>query len=148
MWRDALRTLALVARDLIFAGAFILGVTLTLSAARLGWSGNVRCLFRTCCPASKAPPAKARLMAARDAVIGFMIDQSRCPTGEPELLDGHYLSAEVAEDPWGTRLFYHCEASPPPDGAAYVDFSDQLWVISAGPDRVFGTADDISSRDL
>jgi hypothetical protein len=143
MWRDALHALLIVARRVLLAVAIIVGTALTPGAAWLGWSGGLRCLFQTCCPPPRVWHAKLRVKTARDAVVAFTIDQDRCPTGEPELLEGRYMSADVAKGPWGTRLFYHCEMKQ-----AAVDIDDELWVVSAGPDRRFGTEDDISSRDL
>ncbi len=53
------------------------------------------------------------------------------------LVKNEYGTAETPEiyDPWGTVLDYR-----------YVPGDNFPELISAGPDKVFGTADDISSR--
>jgi hypothetical protein len=62
-----------------------------------------------------------------------------CPPSVETLLADGQLLRMPAVDPWGQPLLIICPGSHNPDG---VD------VISAGPDNLFGTADDVNSWDL
>jgi prepilin-type N-terminal cleavage/methylation domain-containing protein len=52
-------------------------------------------------------------------------------------------------DPWGTTLRYrYYDVQPPPAGLSPIPATQKSFpiLLSAGPDKKFGTADDISSR--
>ena len=55
-----------------------------------------------------------------------------CPTVDDLLSEGVLGSAEYTVDPWGVRYRIECAG-------------DEITVMSAGPDRTFGTDDDIWS---
>ena len=65
----------------------------------------------------------------------FVADHERCPNGERELVEQHYLSRLARHDPWGTPLNYTCTVAPH-DRA-------EISVRSAGGDRRFWSSDDI-----
>jgi general secretion pathway protein G len=57
-------------------------------------------------------------------------EESDCPT-PASMLEAHELDAAMSlRDPWGTAYALECQ-------------SDEVVAISAGPDRAFGTVDDI-----
>jgi hypothetical protein len=104
------------------------GVVLTLSAMRLGarWAGFTSCRTWHRHHLSLQP------RDALAAVDSFIIDHGRCPSAERELIaEGRFYSLR---DRWNQRLFYTCVRTA----------SDLVVEVrSAGPDRVFWTADDI-----
>jgi general secretion pathway protein G len=62
-----------------------------------------------------------------------------CPKGLEDLISQGELSKNDGKDPWGTPYIFRCPGTQSPDG---VD------VISWGPDKADGTADDIRSWEL
>jgi len=78
----------------------------------------------------KVRPGLMRVRETRQGISRFLFDNNRCPTRDD--LAGHYVSPRSLVDPWGTSITFHCS-------------SDDIGVRSAGPDRVFHTADDITS---
>jgi hypothetical protein len=139
MSRDAHRTLAVFFRRLLVTLAFVVGMTLTWASA---WTGTqIASLYVygfRCCPA-RTSTSKLRVKAARDAVTQYMIETPSCPRSVQELVAGKYLDKSLAIDPWGSALMMRCPGLNDVDGAD---------VSSAGPDKIFGTADDINSWDL
>jgi hypothetical protein len=139
MWRDAFRTFALVGRRVLFGAAFLLGMALTPGAAWFGWQLGGRLLRGGCCSCHPRATPRLRVKAVRDAVTEYMIETPSCPRGIKELVAGNYLDESLATDPWGSALILKCPGLNDSDGAD---------VTSAGPDRMFGTADDINSWEL
>lgn len=67
----------------------------------------------------------------RQAARAFEVNEGHCPSME-QLLDSGALDAEARTlDPWDTPFRLECGDGP--------------RVFSAGPDRAFGTEDDVSS---
>jgi Type II secretion system (T2SS), protein G len=118
-------------KKLLLVLCVVAGVALTGAAVLLG-------LRMTTCryPGGGVSTTKQRVKAARDAVTQFMIETPRCPRDIETLVAGHFLNPESAKDTWGTPLAMKCPGLNDADGAD---------VSSAGPDRLFGTADDICS---
>jgi hypothetical protein len=87
-----------------------------------------------CCGVSRVRTAFLRARAGHDAIEWFVIDHGRCPAGHQELVAERYLDALDLHDPWGTSIALGCGA---PEGDTIVT------ARSAGPDRMFGTPDDI-----
>lgn len=84
--------------------------------------------------------ARLRVKAARNATSQFMIDNSStCPRGIDDLVSQKYLDRNNAKDPWGKDLIFRCPGQQDTDSAD---------VMSAGPDKQEGTADDINSWQL
>ena len=87
-------------------------------------------------PCTKTPNAPvgtdaAALAAAAEAfIIGHGSEE--CPTPDEMQRDGFLSSRSNTEDPWGTPYRIVCEA-------------EHVVAVSAGPDLVFDTEDDISS---
>jgi general secretion pathway protein G len=88
---------------------------------------------------AKISTGKLRVKAARDAVTQYMIETPSCPKGIDELVSGKYLDKGNAKDPWGSNLVLRCPGTNDTDGAD---------VVSPGPDKQEGTADDIKSWEL
>jgi len=90
---------------------------------------------------------KAKIQAARlgvkkiaDASGRFMAGPgSGCPKSIDELISQGELSKNDAKDPWGTAYVFRCPGTQDTDG---VD------VISWGPDKTDGTADDVKSWEV
>jgi hypothetical protein len=106
------------------------GCLATLSSALFGWY-----LLRPhgCRTMSAENFAAMLTREAREAVDEFLVLRGRCPTGEDELVRTGRLN-RPPRDRWGQALFYTC-----------LETADDLVVSarSAGPDRIFWTADDI-----
>jgi hypothetical protein len=87
-------------------------------------------------PCTKTPNSPvgtdaAALAAAAEAfIIGHGSEE--CPTPDEMQRDGFLSSRSNTEDPWGTPYRIQCEP-------------EHVVVVSAGPDLVFDTEDDISS---
>jgi hypothetical protein len=108
------------------AAALLGGVAITWTAAAFGCQ-----LVR---PPGCGRPLKAAILRARElraSVVMYQIEHHGCPTRD-DLLTGNYLRSGTLVDPWGTSVTFHCL----PEGDAIVR--------SAGPDRLFNTADDIT----
>jgi general secretion pathway protein G len=88
---------------------------------------------------AKISAGKLRVKAARDAVTQYMIETPSCPHGIDELVTGKFLDKGNAKDPWGSNLILRCPGTNETDGAD---------VVSPGPDKQEGTADDIKSWEL
>jgi hypothetical protein len=112
-------------------GAILCGIALTWAAAAVG-------LFfltsRGCVGfvESKDHIAFRRVADIERALADYSLEHHRCPTKRDDLIDGGYIDAPSLVDPWGTSIASWCS-------------HDAADVISAGPDRTFGTADDITS---
>jgi hypothetical protein len=60
-----------------------------------------------------------------------------CPASLAELEP--YMATGATRDPWGNPYFWSCGRNMVPAGVY------GLWVVSAGEDGQFGTADDVRS---
>jgi hypothetical protein len=113
--------------------AVLCGIAVTWAAAAFGLAllaSDGGCHLRI-------PHVKtARYLTAEtaSAVQVFRIVENRCPTRDA-LVSRNYVDARELIDPWGTSLTFHCAAG------------GDVVVRSAGPDRQFHTADDITSDD-
>jgi hypothetical protein len=80
----------------------------------------------------RADPAQATMLLLRElesAYVRFVADhEADCPRSLKALLP--YMNKKTTVDRWGSRI----------------DFTCPFEVVSPGPDRVLGTADDVSSR--
>ncbi len=74
--------------------------------------------------------------ATRNAAFQFEAERGHCPSTHDELVRGGYLDRSSVRDPWGTNIVFLC-ASWPEDTL--------VFARSAGPDRIFDTADDVST---
>lgn len=138
MYRDALRTLARLLRQVVISAAFVGAVYATIACLRFGFGGGlVNDLGRTHCGGNGLRVAKLVVDGAYDELEAFAAEQYRCPASESELVETGYASSR-AKDSWGTSLLFHCAL----ERAGYT-----IWVTSAGPDRTFGTCDDIMKPD-
>jgi general secretion pathway protein G len=80
--------------------------------------------------------AKTRVTEIANATMQFMLDNSNnCPRSLDDLVAQKYLKKGL-KDPWGKDFIYRCPGTNDTDGAD---------VISAGPDKAEGTADDVKS---
>jgi len=79
---------------------------------------------------------RIRVAEAASGITHYQIDNAfRCPTRD-QLVDQHYVGRGTLVDSWGTSITFHCSA----DSDLFV-----VFVRSAGPDKVFHTADDITN---
>jgi len=104
-----------------------------ISDPNASYSGNeVMYLLLSMVPASRETLGKIdrKLIASRDATI---------------TIDGRVYPLLRVIDPWGETLLYdyYEESIPPPDSDEARTFP---VITSAGPDRLFGTDDDITNR--
>ena len=82
--------------------------------------------------------AKTRVSQVSNAVTQYMLDNSNnCPRSLDELVAQKYLQRGM-KDPWGKDFIMRCPGTNDTDGAD---------IVSAGPDKAEGTADDIKSWD-
>jgi general secretion pathway protein G len=82
--------------------------------------------------------AKIAVTQIANAAQQYMMENnSNCPNGVDDLVNNRNL-AKKPKDPWGRDFALKCPGTGDPDG---VD------VLSTGPDRQEGTADDIKSWD-
>jgi hypothetical protein len=82
---------------------------------------------------------KMTVHVVEQAMVHYQTDNTDgCPKSIAELVEQRYLS-HVPLDQWRQPLLFKCPGDHNPDGAD---------VISAGPDHMFGTVDDINSWDL
>ncbi len=85
---------------------------------------------------SQSQTARIRVGEISSAVQQFMIDNSNtCPRSMDELVSGKYLKKGL-KDPWGKEFVLRCPGTNDTEGAD---------VVSGGPDKAEGTADDIKS---
>jgi prepilin-type N-terminal cleavage/methylation domain-containing protein len=116
-----------------------LGETVVVSDANTNYSGNeVMYLLLSMVPTSRETLGKIdkSLIASRNATITITIGTQKQV----------YPLLRVI-DPWGTTLrydYYDETTGPPPDPKTKRNFP---LITSAGPDKIFGTSDDITSRN-
>lgn len=81
--------------------------------------------------------AKLAVKEIAGAAQQFMMDNNNnCPASMEDLVANKYLQKRTYKDPWNKDFVFKCPGQGDPDG---VD------VLSAGPDKAEGTADDIKS---
>jgi type II secretory pathway pseudopilin PulG len=114
-----------------------------VSDANTSYSGNeVMYLLLSMVPTSRETLGKIdkSLIASRNATITINFSQT------PPYVTQQYPLLRVI-DPWGTTLrydYYDETTGPPPDPNTKRTFP---LITSAGPDGIFGTSDDITSRN-
>ena len=80
--------------------------------------------------------ARSMMHALQEALVHYGVDHAdQCPRSMHVLVKHGYLGRPLTDD-WGTALAFTC-TSP--------FATDDALVVSAGPDRTFGTADDVRS---
>jgi hypothetical protein len=77
--------------------------------------------------------ARDHVREVEHATAMYLIENAHCPRTIADLVDDAYLAQPASVDSWDTTISISCSA-------------DDWSARSAGPDRVFGTADDITSR--
>jgi general secretion pathway protein G len=89
---------------------------------------------------AKKKIAMERIKEISQGVTTFMIDSNNnCPKSLDDLVAQKYVAKASAKDPWGKDFVLRCPGTNDTDGAD---------VMSAGPDKADGTADDIKSWEL
>lgn len=80
---------------------------------------------------SKAKQARTDASSLSAAALRFRLEHARCPSSTEELVEAGYLQRHGRiTDPWDGAFTYECEA-------------DDVIAVSAGPDGVLGTEDDV-----
>ncbi len=75
--------------------------------------------------------ARTDAQAVRSAVQLYLMDHNDCPSNAEDLQEGGYLDrSKRATDPWDEPFRIECEG-------------DEIYVLSAGPDKQWDTEDDI-----
>ena len=112
------------------AGLLFCGVALTWTCAAFGlFLGDMgSCTLSI--PGFRE--ARVRVGEVHQAVTTYQIERNRCPTTSDDLIGGGYIDARRFVDPWRKWIAFSCSA-------------DDTTVTSAGPDRIFATADDIKA---
>ena len=106
------------------------GVALTWACAAFGLIHGPLVSYG-CHPPSKV--AKLLIQEFDTALLQYEIDENdRCPT-PGDLIKGRYIRASGLVDPWGTVIAYWCHG-------------EDVEIRSAGPDKHFDTADDITKE--
>ena len=88
---------------------------------------------------AKIKVAKERIKEISQGVTTYMIDSSNCPKGMDDLVSQKYVARASAKDPWGKDFVLRCPGQQDTDGAD---------IVSSGPDKAEGTADDIKSWEM
>jgi len=88
---------------------------------------------------AKIKVAKERIKEISQGVTTYMIDSSNCPKGMDDLVSQKYVARASAKDPWGKDFVLRCPGQNDTDGAD---------IVSSGPDKAEGTADDIKSWEI
>jgi general secretion pathway protein G len=70
------------------------------------------------------------------AIHSYKMENNRAPADVQELLDGGYINKSLSIDPW--QQPYRLEVN---------DAAGTIKIFSAGPDKTFGTKDDITVED-
>ncbi len=75
--------------------------------------------------------ARTDAQSIRSAVQLYLMDHNDCPSNAQDLQEGGYLDrSKRATDPWDEPFRIECEG-------------DEIYVLSAGPDKQWDTEDDI-----
>jgi hypothetical protein len=134
MLDDGLRCARVIFRSGLLLLAIGWGAFSTFSMAQLGLENLGKTFFG--CRRPVVHINHLRLLAAAQASTQFMIEEPRFPAGIDELVTRRFIDARGATDTWGTPIRLICGA----------DFADaNCSARSAGPDREWGTEDDLSS---
>jgi hypothetical protein len=111
--------------------AVLCGIAATWACAALGLY-FFNALTGPMCRFGPSRIARYQVREVEQALTTYAFDNRGCPTGNDELIRNRYISPRGLVDPWGTVIAYAC-------------YDDVVIVRSAGPDRLFGTADDITN---
>jgi len=110
------------------AALLLCGIALTWVCAACG-------LFLVTMPHRCGSNVRRAVLQARaidNGLVQAQFEHGRCPTRD-ELIAGKYVAVRELIDPWGTSIAFSCAG-------------DAIIVKSAGPDRLFGTADDVTNE--
>lgn len=109
------------------------GIVCMLAAMSLGW----RWLPHGC--GSRVQATRINLAALRQAAERFICERERCPRNLGELAKAEPDGRRWMKDAWAEDVLLVCVPTN----------TDPIAVtLSAGPDRKFGTDDDLSSAEL
>jgi len=116
--------------DMPLIAAIMCGILVTWAVAGFGYS-----MFHPPRCGSSLKVARLRVAETASGITLYQLDNGRstCPTGD-QVVEQHYVARGALTDPWGTSMTVHCSC------AGYL-----VVVRSAGPDRQFNTADDITN---
>jgi hypothetical protein len=108
------------------------GVALTWTCAAFGMLVSQLAFGSHGCP-STARIASLRVREIDNAIAQYQVDQQRCPKTSDDLIAGKYVSPRGMVDPWQRTIHFKCS-------------DEDTRVESAGPDGIFGTADDVKNE--
>ena len=120
------------------AGMTLLEIMIVLALIGLVMGGLVRGVEQPASRRARSRRPRWRWGRSAQAAQQYMMENSsNCPASIDDLVSNKNMTKK-SKDPWGTDYTLKCPGTGDPDG---VD------VISTGPDRQEGTADDIKSWD-
>ena len=122
------------AKAFLRSALLLCGVALTWTCAAFGLLVSQFAFGSHGCP-SRVRIASLRVREIDSAIAQYQIDQRRCPRELDDLVAGKYVNAHGLVDPWKRTFQFKC-----------TDDDDDTRVVSAGPDGIFGTADDIQNE--
>ncbi len=108
--------------DAFFIGSVLCGLLVVGSSILTS-----RCFWRA--------RMRASIQRVRDterALARYSRDRRRCPATRDDLAAGRYIQRRELDDAWATSVAYWCSGLG-------------IHALSAGPDRLFNTRDDITS---
>jgi hypothetical protein len=113
-------------KNIALIAAIMCGILATWAAADFG--------YQLLHPRGCSRPGPGHVLQTAHGISNFLSVNDRCPTRDD--LAGRYVSAHLLVDPWGTSITFHCSSN------------GDVFVRSAGPDRLFHTDDDITNGAL
>ncbi len=106
----------------------LIGLVLVFLSLPMAISGATSLLVVDGLTSAKAQSARVAADRVKSAAMLYMLDRHECPSLTD--LEGRFLQARRAKDPWGRAFKIKCSGS-------------NIEVTSRGPDGVFGTDDDV-----
>jgi general secretion pathway protein G len=126
-------------RRIAQAGFTLLEIMVVLAIIALLAGGVGTAVFKQYRSAQRKA-AMLRVKAVRDASAQYMMDNSNnCPRSVDDLVAQKYLDKANAKDTWGSPIILRCPGTNDTDNAD---------VVSPGPDKQEGSADDIKSWEM
>ena len=120
--------------------ASAIGFACTLTAMSVGW--HLLDSIQHPCPRRRVQGTKIHLMSIQGTAEIFVAEHGRCPQNIEEAAkadDDIPPDRSWMEDGWGEKVLLAC---------ILTDDGPVVAALSAGPDRKFGSNDDLSSAEL
>jgi hypothetical protein len=79
--------------------------------------------------------ARQRVQNVEDALSWYAIERRQCAPTSEDLVARGFVDPTSLVDPWGTHIAFRCS-------------NESADATSAGPDRIFGTPDDVKGSEM